>query len=155
MKTLLSLSVLFLAGAFAPVLAQNTGQNNGAVQSQTRPARPARTLDIATDPLTALSLSTEQSQKLQTLQKAHQQEVAPLNEKAMKLRQDLGAEMQKPEPDNAKADAIMAETEQVMTQVAQKRDALRAAVRQILTPAQQTTFDQLVPPAVIKAQPGK
>jgi Spy/CpxP family protein refolding chaperone len=155
MKTLLSLSFLFVAGAFAPVFAQNNGQNNGALQSQTRPARPARALDIATDPLTALSLSAEQSQQLQTLQKAHQQDVAPLNEKAMKLRQDLGTEMQKPEPDNAKADAIMAETDQVMTQVAQKRDALRTSVRQLLTPAQQTTFDQLVPPAVIKAQPAR
>ena len=63
--------------------------------------------------------------------------------------------MQKPEPDNAKADAMMAETEQVMTQVAQKRDALRTEVRKLLTPAQQTTFDQLVPPAVVKAPPAR
>ncbi|MBX3102547.1 MAG: periplasmic heavy metal sensor [Bacteroidetes bacterium] len=135
---------------FAALFSGNLFAQNGTLQTQAKPARP---LDIATDPFTQLNLTAVQKQEVTRLQKAHQEEVKPLNDKVLKLRQDLGAEMQKPTPDNAKADAIMAETQQVMTQVAQKRDALRLDVRKQLTLEQQTVFDRLVPPAVANAQP--
>jgi zinc resistance-associated protein len=83
------------------------------------------------------NLTAEQSSKIQALQKAHLDEIAPLQQDLLKKRTELRSLWLSPTPDQAKITALQKQILDLQAQIAQKSTNLKLEIRKVLTPEQQ------------------
>jgi Spy/CpxP family protein refolding chaperone len=83
------------------------------------------------------NLTAEQSSKIQALQKAHLDEIAPLREELFKKSTELRSLWLSQNPDQAAITAKQKEILNLQTQLQEKGTNLRLETRKLLTPEQQ------------------
>ena len=83
------------------------------------------------------NLTAEQSSQTQALQKAHMDEIAPLQEELLKKRTELRSLWLTPNPDQAAITAKQKETLNLQSKLQEKATNLRLETRKLLTPEQQ------------------
>jgi zinc resistance-associated protein len=83
------------------------------------------------------NLTAEQSSKIQALQKAHLDEIAPLQQDLLKKRTELRSLWLSPTPDQAKITALQKQILDLQAKIAQKSTNLQLEIRKVLTPEQQ------------------
>ena len=83
------------------------------------------------------NLTAEQSSKIQALQKAHLDEIAPLQQDLLKKKTDLRSLWLSPTPDQAKITALQKEISNLQSKLQEKGTNLRFEIRKVLTPEQQ------------------
>ncbi|MGQ9777810.1 MAG: Spy/CpxP family protein refolding chaperone [Thermodesulfobacteriota bacterium] len=83
------------------------------------------------------NLTSEQSSKIQALQKAYLDEVTPLHEDLLKKKTELRSLWLSPAPDQAKITGLQKEILNLQTKITEKATNLRLEIRKILTPDQQ------------------
>jgi Spy/CpxP family protein refolding chaperone len=83
------------------------------------------------------NLTVEQSSKIQALQKAHLDEIAPLQQDLFKKRTELRSLWLNQNPDSAAITAKQKEILNLQTQLQEKGTNLRLEIRKLLTPEQQ------------------
>lgn len=83
------------------------------------------------------NLTAEQSAKIQALQKAHLDEVAPLQQQLLAKRNELRTLWLNPKPDQALIAAKQKEILTLQSQLTEKATNLRLEMRKVLTPEQQ------------------
>ena len=83
------------------------------------------------------NLTAEQSTKIQALQKAHLDEIAPLQQDLLNKKTELRSLWLNPTPDQAKITALQKETLNLQSKLAEKGTNLRLEIRKVLTPEQQ------------------
>jgi len=83
------------------------------------------------------NLTTEQSSKIQVLQKVHLDEIAPLQQDLLKKRTELQSLWLNQNPDSAAITAKQKEILNLQTQLQEKGTNLRLEIRKLLTPEQQ------------------
>ena len=85
-------------------------------------------------------LTAEQSAKIQALQQAHLQEIAPLQQQLLSKRTELCSLWLSPNPDQA---AVMAKQNEILalqSQIQEEATNFRLEMRKVLTPEQQAQF---------------
>jgi len=83
------------------------------------------------------NLTAEQSSKIQALQKAHLDEIAPLQQELLKKSTELRNLWATPNPDQAVITAKQKEILDLRTKLQEKGTNLRLETRKLLTPEQQ------------------
>jgi Spy/CpxP family protein refolding chaperone len=83
------------------------------------------------------NLTAEQSSKIQALQKAHLDEIAPLQEDLFKKRTELRSLWLTQNPDQAKITALQKEILNLQSKLQEKGTNLSLEIRKLLTPEQQ------------------
>lgn len=83
------------------------------------------------------NLTAEQSAKIQALQKAHLDEVAPIQQQLLAKRMELRSLWLNPNPDQASIAAKQKEILSLQTKLQEKATNLRLEARKVLTPEQQ------------------
>jgi len=83
------------------------------------------------------NLTAEQSSQIQALQKAHLDEIAPLQEELYKKRTELRSLWLTPNPDQAAITAKQKEILNLQTNLQEKGTNFRLEIRKLLTPEQQ------------------
>ncbi len=83
------------------------------------------------------NLTAEQSSQIQALQKAHLDEIAPLQQELLKKRTEMRSLWSTPNPDQATITAKQKEILNLQTQLQEKGTNLRLETRKVLTPEQQ------------------
>ena len=83
------------------------------------------------------NLTAEQSSQIQALQKAHLDEIAPLQEELYKKRTELRSLWLTPNPDQAAITAKQKEILNLQSKLQEKATNLRFETRKLLTPEQQ------------------
>ena len=83
------------------------------------------------------NLTAEQSAQIQALQKAHMDEIAPLQEELFKKRTELRSLWLTPNPDQAAITAKQKEILNLQSKLQEKATNLRLETRKLLTPEQQ------------------
>lgn len=83
------------------------------------------------------NLTAEQSSKIQALQKAHLDEIAPLQQDLLKKKTELRSLWLSPTPDQAKVGALQKEILNLQAKIAEKSTNLKLETRKVLTPEQQ------------------
>ena len=122
--TIITLSlVLALALMATAALAWGPGRGYGMGPGYGTPAIP--------------NLTAEQSSKIQALQKAHLDEIAPLREELFKKSTELRSLWLSQNPDQAAITAKQKEILNLQTQLQEKGTNLRLETRKLLTPEQQ------------------
>jgi Spy/CpxP family protein refolding chaperone len=91
------------------------------------------------------NLTAEQSSQIQTLQKAHWEEIAPLQQALFQKRTELRNLWLTPSPDQAAVTAKQKEILDLQSKLQEKVTNLRLEVRKVLTPEQQAQFDTFGP----------
>ena len=89
------------------------------------------------------NLTAEQSSQIQALQKAHLDEIAPLQEELFKKSTEIRSLWSTPNPDQAAITAKQKEILDLRTRLQEKGTNFRFEIRKLLTPEQQaqiTTF---------------
>lgn len=84
------------------------------------------------------NLTAEQSSKIQALQRAHLNEIAPLQQQLFAKRTELRSLWLNPKPDQAKISALQKEILNLQSRITEKATNLRLEIRNLLTPEQQT-----------------
>jgi len=84
------------------------------------------------------NLTAEQSSQIQALQKAHLDEIAPLQQALFQKQTELRNLWLAPNPDQAKITAFQKEVWDLRTQLQEKGTNFRLEIRKLLTPEQQT-----------------
>jgi len=84
------------------------------------------------------NLTAEQSSQIQALQKAHMDEIAPLQEELFKKRTELRSLWLTPNPDQADITAKQKEILNLRTDLQEKGTNFRLQINKLLTPEQQT-----------------
>ena len=83
------------------------------------------------------NLTAEQSAQIQALQKAHMDEIAPLQEELFKKRTELRSLWLTPNPDQAAITAKQKEILNLQTKLQEKGTNFRLEISKLLTPEQQ------------------
>ena len=83
------------------------------------------------------NLTAEQSSQIQVLQKAHMDEIAPLQEELFKKRTELRSLWLTPNPDPAAITAQQKEILNLRTELQEKGTNFRLQINKLLTPEQQ------------------
>ena len=83
------------------------------------------------------NLTAEQSSKIQALQKAHLDEIAPLQEDLFKKRTELRSLWLTQNPDQAKITALQKEILNLQSKLQEKGTNLSLEIRKLLAPEQQ------------------
>jgi len=83
------------------------------------------------------NLTAEQSSKIQALQKAHLDAIAPLQQDLLKKKTELRSLWLSPTPDQAKITALQKQILDLQAQIAQMSTNLKLEIRKVLTPEQQ------------------
>jgi Spy/CpxP family protein refolding chaperone len=83
------------------------------------------------------NLTAEQSAQIQALQKAHMDEIAPLQEELFKKRTELRSLWLTPNPDQAAITAKQKEILNLQTKLQEKGTNFRLEINKLLTPEQQ------------------
>lgn len=83
------------------------------------------------------NLTAEQSSKIQALQKAHLDEIAPLQQDLLKKKAELRSLWLSPTPDQAKITALQKEILNLQAKITEKGTNLKLEIRKVLTPEQQ------------------
>jgi Spy/CpxP family protein refolding chaperone len=122
--TLITVSLtLALALMATAALAWGPGRGSGMGPGYGTPAIP--------------NLTTEQSSKIQALQKAHLDEIAPLQQELFQKRTEIRDLWLAQNPDQAKITALQKEMLNLRSQLQEKGTNLRLEIRKVLTPEQQ------------------
>ena len=91
------------------------------------------------------NLTAEQSSKLQALQKAQLDEMAPLQQDLLKKKMDLRSLWLTQTPDQAKITALQKEILNLQSQLQEKGTNFNLEVRKVLTPEQQAQMASFGP----------
>jgi len=83
------------------------------------------------------NLTAEQSSKIQALQKAHLDEIAPLQQDLLKKRTELRSLWLTQNPDQAKITALQKEILNLQAKITEKGTNMKLETRKLLTPEQQ------------------
>lgn len=83
------------------------------------------------------NLTAEQSSKIQALQKAHLDEITPLQQDLLKKKTELRSLWLSPTPDQAKITALQKEILNLQAKITEKSTNLKLEIRKVLTPEQQ------------------
>ncbi len=83
------------------------------------------------------NLTAEQFSKIQALQKAHLDDITPLQQDLLKKRTELRSLWLSPTPDQAKITALQKEMLNLQSKLQDKGTNLRLEIRKLLTPEQQ------------------
>jgi zinc resistance-associated protein len=83
------------------------------------------------------NLTSDQSAKIQALQKAHLEEIAPLQQQLLAKRNELRTLWLNPKPDQATIAAKQKEILNLQSKLQEKATNLRLEIRKVLTPEQQ------------------
>jgi zinc resistance-associated protein len=83
------------------------------------------------------NLTPEQSSKIQALQKAHLDEITPLQQDLLKKKIELRSLWLSPTPDQAKITALQKEILNLQAKITEKGTNLKLEIRKVLTPEQQ------------------
>lgn len=83
------------------------------------------------------NLTGEQSSKIQALQKAYLDEIAPLQQDLLKKKTELRSQWLSPTPDQAKITALQKEILNLQAKITEKATNPRLEIRKVLTPEQQ------------------
>jgi Spy/CpxP family protein refolding chaperone len=122
--TIITVSLTLALALMATVaLAWRPGRGSGMGPGYGTPAIP--------------NLTAEQSTKIQALQKAHLDEIAPLQQDLLNKKTELRSLWLNPTPDQAKITALQKETLNLQSKLAEKGTNLRLEIRKVLTPEQQ------------------
>jgi len=122
--TIITVSLTLALALMATVaLAWGPGRGSGMGPGYGTPAIP--------------NLTAEQSTKIQALQKAHLDEIAPLQQDLLNKKTELRSLWLNPTPDQAKITALQKETLNLQSKLAEKGTNLRLEIRKVLTPEQQ------------------
>jgi len=122
--TIIALSLtLALALMTSAALAWGPGRGYGMGPGYGTPAIP--------------NLTAEQSSKIQALQKAHMDEIAPLQEELFKKTTELRSLWLTPNPDQAAITAKQKEILNLQTKLQEKGTNFRLEISKLLTPEQQ------------------
>ena len=122
--TLITVSLMLALALMATAaLARGPGRGYGMGAGYGAPAIP--------------NLTAEQSTQIQALQKAHLDEIAPLQQDLLNKKTELRSLWLNPTPDQAKITALQKETLNLQSKLAEKGTNLRLEIRKVLTPEQQ------------------
>ncbi len=91
------------------------------------------------------SLTPEQSAKIQSLQQAHMQAIAPLQQEMLAKGTELRSLSLNPNTDPAVVGAKQKEIGELRSKFQDMTDNLRLQIRELLTPEQQAQFDTFGP----------
>ena len=91
------------------------------------------------------NLTAEQSSKIQALQKAHLDEITPLQQDLLKKRTELRSLWLSPNPDQAKITALQKEILSLNSKLQEKGTNLSLEIRKVLTPEQQAQMTAFGP----------
>lgn len=91
------------------------------------------------------NLTTEQSSKFQAMQKAHLDQVAPLQQDLLRKRSELRSLWLTQTPDQAKITALQKEILNLQSQIQEKGTNFNLEVRKALTPEQQSQMTSFGP----------
>jgi zinc resistance-associated protein len=83
------------------------------------------------------NLTAEQSSQIQALQKAHMDEITPLQQDLLKKKTELRSLWLSPTPDQAKITALQKEILNLQAKITEKGTNLKLEIRKVLTPEQQ------------------
>ncbi len=83
------------------------------------------------------NLTTEQSSKIQALQKAHLDEITPIQQDLLKKKTELRSLWLSPTPDQVKITSLQKEILNLQAKITEKATHLRLEIRKVLTPEQQ------------------
>ncbi len=83
------------------------------------------------------NLTAEQSSKIQALQKAYLDEIAPLQQDLLKKKTELRSLWLSPTPDQTKITALQKDILNLQAKITEKATNLRLEIRKVLTPEQQ------------------
>jgi len=91
------------------------------------------------------NLTAEQSSQIQALQKAHLDEIAPLQEELFKRSTEVRSLWSTPNPDQAAITAKQKEILDLRTRLQEKGTDFRVEIRKLLTPEQQAQISTFGP----------
>ena len=91
------------------------------------------------------NLTPEQSAKIQALQQGHLKEIAPLQQEFLAKRTELQGLWSNPNPDQAAITAKQKEIWDLRSELQEMTTNLRGQIREVLTPEQQSQFDNFGP----------
>jgi len=83
------------------------------------------------------NLTTDQSSKIQALQKSYLDEITPLQQDLLKKKTELRSLWLSPTPDQAKITALQKEILNLQAKITEKGTNLKLETRKLLTPEQQ------------------
>jgi Spy/CpxP family protein refolding chaperone len=92
--------------------------------------------------LKELKLSPEQEQKIAAQGKQQQEQVQELKQKTAQVRKELTQELEQPNPDKAKIDALISEMKELMGKGMEQRVERILMLKEILTPEQMKKLEQ-------------
>jgi zinc resistance-associated protein len=91
------------------------------------------------------SLTPDQTSRIQTIQQANFQEIAPYQEQLFAKRTELRNLWLTQNPDQAKITALQKEMLNIRAQLQEKSNNVRLEIREVLTPEQQTQIAEYGP----------